>query len=164
MADLDLGLFLTRLISSSLLFALTLTLTLLKSPREPASQQGPSEIVAVLAPVRTARRGAIILCGIALSVFWIADAAVIAGRGIIEKEWEPAEPVWRGEEVAIILNFLTWTGVIGIGVFKESYGREIWTSATLKLLTLLAGAAEITTFVLLCIALRVFQSRCPYPP
>ncbi|KZO93420.1 hypothetical protein CALVIDRAFT_566649 [Calocera viscosa TUFC12733] len=166
MANIDLFLFLLRLICSSLLVLLTLSLTLLQPTGNSAFEShAPGESDALLAPLRTRvpRHRVIIFCSIALAACWIADAAVISGRGIVEKVWEPAEELWRGEEVAVILNFLVWTGVVGIGAWKESYRKEVWSSMTLKVITLLAGTMEVTTFVLLCLGLRVFQNPIHRP-
>ncbi|KZT56173.1 P-loop containing nucleoside triphosphate hydrolase protein [Calocera cornea HHB12733] len=149
MADLALSIWLTRVISSSLLVGLAFSLTLLKPPAPTPVPQGLREVAAVLVPVHTPRREWIISCCVVLAVCWIADAAVIAARRIVEGLWEPGEAMWKGEEAEIVGNFLAWTGVVGIGVWKESHGREVWTAVPLKVITILGAAivGNLTRFL-----------------
>ncbi|EJT97370.1 hypothetical protein DACRYDRAFT_25137 [Dacryopinax primogenitus] len=142
MGNIDLALFLARLVSALVLFVLSLWLTLIKPD---------------IVPSRTPRRKAIVICGSALAALWIADACIIAGRGLLEKLREPDEAAWKEEQIAIILNFLAWSGVVGIGVWKETYTNEIWTSALLKFLTIFAFSAEVVTLALLSLVLHIFE-------
>lgn len=150
-----------RLSTSILLFYVLTLLLVPKYPKSASSSAEPITVV-VVADVQPRRQFILTLLsfgaftyfldGLIVGIYWIA-------RGFRQSYFLQ----WRGIELADVLGFLAFSGLILVGMYKERQGANFWTRRRIKLFAFMAIGFDVAYLVLLVRAVRIFESKRALP-
>ncbi len=146
MAQVDLPIFVFRILSPSLVLLIALTLFFTK----PQPVRPPSEITPIVVANVIPRR-AVILAHLSLvALSYLLDGLAFVVFAIVDHDW----PRQTGIPINTITGLIAFSGIAALGTWKDVHGVDVWLLKRVKLAVALSLVVDITLTVFLSLSLR----------